>query len=358
MTDQSKPTERTLPTWPADIWPAVSFVMPVLNERDYLVDAVTSVLTQDYPGETELILALGPSTDGTTELAESLAAMEPRMRLVHNARTHIPSGLNLAIDAATSPVVIRVDAHSEIPQDYARVGVDTLRRTGAANCGGIMDATGRTDYQRAVAAAYNSPFGLGGGAYHGDGEEGPCESAYLGIFRREVLLEVGKYDEGVRRGEDWELNLRIREAGYRVWFTPDLRVTYWPRDSRKRLARQFWSTGVWRGALVRRLATRTPLRFFVAPALVVGLGASAAVGVAESVRPFRGPATLLRAAHLAPVAYAGFLGLAAARAEGSARQRLRFADVIATMHVTWGAGFLNGLIRGGGTTVDRSRAGR
>lgn len=63
-----------LPTWPEGTWPAVSFVMPVLNERPYLADAVAAVLGQDYPGETELVLALGPSTDGTTELAEDLAA--------------------------------------------------------------------------------------------------------------------------------------------------------------------------------------------------------------------------------------------------------------------------------------------
>lgn len=349
---------RKLPTWREGQWPAVSFVMPVLNERVHLHDAVGSVLDQEYAGETELILSLGPSTDGTTELAERIAAAEPRVRLVHNPRSHIPSALNIAIAAARNPVVIRVDAHSEIPEDYARIGVDTLRRTGAANCGGIMAATGRGAYQQAVARAYNSPLGLGGGAYHGRGPEGPCESAYLGIFRREVLTEVGGYDESVRRGEDWELNLRIREAGHIVWFTPQLRVTYWPRDTRERLARQFWSTGVWRGALVRNLAARTPLRFFAAPALVAGLGASAAIAAAEGVRRFRGPAKLLRLAHAAPVAYAGFLGVAAGRLEGTPRERARFAEVIATMHVSWGAGFLAGLLRGGGQTVDTSRAGK
>ncbi|MDO5499199.1 MAG: glycosyltransferase family 2 protein [Propionibacteriaceae bacterium] len=349
---------RALPTWPEGTWPAVSFVMPVLDERPYLRDAVSSVLDQEYEGETELILSLGPSTDGTTELAQRIAGEDPRVRLVHNPRAHIPSGLNIAIAAARNPVVIRVDAHSEIPEDYARIGVETLRRTGAANCGGVMDATGRTTYQQAVARAYNSPLGLGGGAYHGSGAEGPCESAYLGIFRREVLTEVGGYDDSVRRGEDWELNLRIREAGHLVWFTPKLRVTYWPRDTRGRLARQFWSTGVWRGALVRNVAMRTPLRFFAAPALVAGLGVSAAVAAVEGVRRFRGPAKLLRLAHATPLAYAAFLALAVRRSEGTPRDRTRFAEVIATMHVSWGAGFLVGLTRGGGDTVDRSRTFR
>jgi succinoglycan biosynthesis protein ExoA len=344
-----------LETWPADTWPAVSYVMPVLNERDYLSDAVASVLAQDYPGQTEVVLALGPSTDGTTGLAAQLAERDSRIRLVANPGQDIPKGLNTAIAAARHPVVIRVDAHSELPADYTRIGVETLRTTGAANCGGLMAAAGRSPYQQEVARAYNSPFGLGGGAYHGGTEAGPCESAYLGIFRREVLAEVGGYDETVRRGEDWELNLRIREAGYLVWFTPELRVTYWPRDTRERLARQMWSTGVWRGDLARNLAGRTPLRYFVAPALVAGLGASAAVLAVEAIRPLRGSGRLLRLIHLAPLAYTGFLGLVAACGEGGPVQRARYAEVIATMHVSWGAGFLAGVARGGGSTIDTSR---
>lgn len=346
----------TLATWAKGTWPAVSFVMPVLNERAYLRDAVTSVLGQDYPGETELVLSLGPSTDGTDESAAELAAADRRLRLVRNPDSHIPAALNLAISAANNPVVIRVDAHSEIPADYARIGVETLRATGAANCGGVMAAAGRGAYQQAVARAYNSPLGLGGGAYHGSGIAGPCESAYLGIFRREVLTEVGGYDESVRRGEDWELNLRIRDRGYLVWFTPELRVTYWPRDTPERLARQFWSTGVWRGALVRNLAAKTPPRFFAAPALVAGLGSSALVALAESVRPLRGRARVARLAHVVPLAYAGFLAVAAMRADGSWPQKARFAEVVATMHLSWGSGFLAGVLRGGGQTVDTSRA--
>ncbi len=128
---------------------------------------------------------------------------------------------------------------------------------------------GGRPFQRAVARAYNSPVGLGGGAYHGGAEEGEAESAYLGVLRRAVLDEVGLFDETIRRGEDWELNLRIRRAGYRVWFDPSLSVTYWPRESWTRLIRQFSATGRWRGELVRRYGRGNSLRFFAPPALVV-----------------------------------------------------------------------------------------
>ena len=145
-----------------------------------------------------------------------------------------------------------------------------------------MRADGRTPFQRAVARAYNSPVGLGGGAYHGGAEEGEAESAYLGVLRRAVLDEVGLFDETIRRGEDWELNLRIRRAGYRVWFDPSLSVTYWPRESWTRLIRQFSATGRWRGELVRRYGRGNSLRFFAPPALVVTIALGIVVGVLQA----------------------------------------------------------------------------
>ncbi|MBN9179039.1 MAG: glycosyltransferase, partial [Microbacterium sp.] len=243
---------------------------------------------QDVPGPTELVLALGPSTDGTTELARRLAANDPRIVLVDNPGADIPLGLNLAISASRLPTVLRVDAHSELSPGYARRALSTLARTRAANVGGVMRADGRSPFQRAVARAYNSPIGLGGGAYHGGTQEGPAESAYLGVMRRDVLEEVGLFDESIRRGEDWELNLRIRRAGYRVWFDPELAVTYWPRESWTRLARQFRATGAWRGELVRRYGRRNSVRFFAPPALVVVIAAAVLIAVLQATHVLHG----------------------------------------------------------------------
>ena len=125
--------------------------MPVLNERDYLRRAVETVLAQDVPGPTELILALGPSTDGTSELARELAREDERIVLIDNPAADIPIGLNLAIGAGRYPTVVRVDAHSELDPSYARSALATLERVRAANVGGVMRADGRTPFQRAVA---------------------------------------------------------------------------------------------------------------------------------------------------------------------------------------------------------------
>ncbi|MFE6734226.1 glycosyltransferase family 2 protein [Microbacterium sp. NPDC057650] len=333
--------------------------MPVLNERAYLEHAVASVLSQDVDGPTELVLALGPSGDGTTELAHRLAASDDRIRVVDNPAADIPIGLNLAIRASRYPTVIRVDAHSELSPGYAHRAMQTLERTGAANVGGVMRAEGRTPFQKAVARLYNSPVGLGGGAYHGSTHEGEAESAYLGVMRRSVLDEVGGFDETIRRGEDWELNLRIRQAGHLVWFDPQLAVTYWPRESWWRLARQFRATGAWRGELVRRYGRRNGLRFFAPPALVVLLAVAIVIGVLQLTGVLAGVGSLVASLVYLPLIAYALLVIAVAFAPGGRgiRERLWTLAVLPTMHIAWGAGFIAGLLRGAHDTVDASRLG-
>lgn len=337
--------------------PAVSYVMPVLNEEGFLEAAVRTILAQDYPGEKEIVLALGPSRDRTDEIAERLAAEDPRVRLVANPERDIPAGLNRAIAASRNPVIVRVDAHSELTPDYTRRGIATLRDSGAADVGGIMRAAGRSPVQRAIARGYNSPFGLGGGAYHGDGEPGPAESAYLGIFRRDALEAVGGYDPAILRGEDWELSLRLRRAGYGVWFDPSLQVTYWPRASFGDLAKQFFATGTWRAVLVRKYGRANPWRFFAPGTLVIALAVSA-VGLLLlllRVLPWASWWLLLLAPAVLYLLGIGYATLRIPEQRGIG-DRLRTAATLVTMHLSWGTGFLRGILFGGGRVVDRSRA--
>ena len=247
----------------------VSFVMPVLNEQDYLAIAVESVLSQKTPGKAQLVLALGPSADETNKIAESLAKKYKNLILVENPTGSTATGLNLAIEKSSYETVIRVDAHSELSDNYAANAVKILNTTGAANVGGMMIAKGRTALQKAVAFGYNSRFGLGGGSFHVGGNPGPADTVYLGCFRKSIITELGLYEAKWVRGQDWELNLRIRQAGHTVWFDPDLKVGYYPRDSIFALGKQFYSTGVWRGSLTKQNPMESSLRYWIPPLLVI-----------------------------------------------------------------------------------------
>jgi succinoglycan biosynthesis protein ExoA len=340
-----------------DELPGVSYVMPVLNEADYVESAVASILAQDYPAQSEVVLALGPSTDETNAIVARMQRADPRIETVDNPGTDIPIGLNLAIKASRYPVIVRVDAHTELPAGYTRQAVTTLVDKGAANVGGIMVAVGRPGLQAAVARAYNSRLGLGGGAYHSaDEPPGEAESAYLGVMRSDALAEIGYFDETLRRGEDWELNHRLREAGHLVWLDPSLRVNYWPRSTWPALVRQFYATGVWRGELVRRLHRRNSPRFFAPPVLVVATGAAVVLAPAAAAIGTGWLTAVAAGVAAGPAAYLTLLGAVAVGSGGSLADRARLCGVLATMHYAWGAGFLVGTLRGARDAVDTSRA--
>jgi hypothetical protein len=321
--------------------------MPVLNEATHVRAAVESLLAQDYQGPFEVTLALGPSIDGTTELVEEMAAVDARIRVVANEIGSTPAGLNIAIRASHYAVVIRVDAHSVLPPDYARIAVETLERTGADNAGGIMDARGISSFERAVARAYGTRIGLGGTPHHVGGAEGSADTVYLGCFRTESIINVGLFDEGVKRGQDWDLNRRLREAGGLVWFTPKLRVLYRPRPNLAQLARQMLSTGLWRGELARRYPAANGIRYFVPPAMVLGVAIGLLLGVGGIVQLALGEAPWLLLGLIVPAGYLLIVVVATltvARPDGF-RAAVNFLVVLPCIHFCWGVGFVLGYLK-------------
>lgn len=297
--------------------------MPVLNEQDYLEAAVSAVMQQQTPGKKELILALGPSTDATNKIATELQKLHPEIVLVENPTGLTSAGLNLAIMASKYEVIIRVDAHSELSENYATRAVKTLNKSGAANVGGMMVAKGKTSFQKAVAFGYNSRYGLGGGSFHVGGKEGPADTVYLGCFRKSVIQELGLYSTKWVRGQDWELNLRIRQAGHTVWFDPELKVGYYPRQSLSALATQFFKTGVWRGGLTRENPLESSFRYWIPPLLVVA-------------SLFLVPLWI----YLGAVAVVSF-----AISDLEQRSKIWLLAVLPTMHLCWGVGFWFGLVQ-------------
>lgn len=322
-------------------------MMPVLNEVTHVRDAVLSLLDQDYDGPFEVTLALGPSIDGTTELVEEMAAFDSRIRIVENEIGSTPAGLNAAILASEYPVVIRVDAHSVLPPEYARIAVETLNRTGADNVGGIMDAQGNSPFEKAVARAYGTRIGLGGTPLHVGGPEGIAETVYLGCFRRDTLVSVGLFNEEIKRGQDWELNRRLRETGGSVWFTPKLRVIYRPRPSLARLTRQMLSTGLWRGELARRFPADNGIRYFVPPAMVLAVTVGILLAIGGVVQLALGVSPWLLLGLAAPAGYLLIVlvaTIAVARPDGF-RSALWFLVVLPCIHFCWGVGFVLGYLK-------------
>lgn len=324
-------------------WPGVSVVMPVLNEEQHLGAAVAGVLAQEYAGELEVVLAVGPSRDRTRAIADAIAAEDPRVTVVDNPARRTPHALNLAIAAARHDVIVRVDGHGMLADGYVRRAVELLEETGAANVGGVMDAQGSTPFEEAVAAAYTTKLGLGGSAFHlAESQAGPAETVFLGVFRREALRAVGGFDETMHRAQDWELNHRLLVSGRLIWFSPELRVTYRPRSSVRALARQMYDTGKWRREVIRRYPDTANVRYLAPPVATLAIAVGTATGLVGSLTGSR-----LRLGWAAPGGYAAVVlgGSAVTSRSMSDAARVRLPLVLAVTHLSWGAGFLVGLRR-------------
>lgn len=309
--------------------PSISVILPVLNEEAHLEDAVHSILSQDYQGKIEVILAVGPSHDRTLEIAQSISNRESRVVLVDNPSGRTAAGLNLALNKSHSPVVVRVDGHAQIPNDYLKLIVEILNKTGAVNVGGVMAAVGTTSFERAVAGAMRSPLGVGASRFHTGGEAGVVDTVYLGAFRRAALVAIGGFDERFTRAQDWELNFRLREKGGIVYFDPRLHVTYRPRSTVRALAKQYFEYGRWRRVVSRRHSGTINYRYLAPPFALVGFSLSVIAGFFLPILFI--PASI----------YLLFVLAASVRIASSIREYFLLLAVIPTMHFAWGAGFIS-----------------
>ena len=283
-----------------------------------------SAWPEHYPGRLRIVLGVGPSDDGTEALAARLADESDDVVVVPNPSGRTPSALNAAIRASQAPVIVRVDGHSRLSVGYVERAVAVLRDTGAGNVGGRQVPTPETDLEAAVAAATTSWMGTGGASYRTGTTPGPTDTVYLGVFDRAAIESVGLFDEHLIRNQDYELNIRLRNAGHTVWLDPLLWVGYRPRGTWTGLARQYFEYGRWKAEVLRMHPSSLRLREFVPP---VAEGA-VVVGEIAGLR--------WREALAAPALYA--IALLSA-----SRGRPRIARALATIHGTWAAGLVVGL---------------
>jgi GT2 family glycosyltransferase len=226
--------------------------------------------------------------------------------------------------------VVRIDGHSEIENDYISKAVATLRRTSAVNVGGVMAAEGVTNFEKAVARAMRSPIGVGAAKFHTGGSEGATDTVYLGVFRRSAIEAIGGYDEEFVRAQDWEMNFRLREKGGVIWFNPDLKVTYRPRNSVRKLAKQYFEYGRWRRMVSRTHKGTINFRYLAPPVNLVINFLSIFLGALLSPFFLIPSATYV----LAILLSAAYIGM-------SWGERIRLPIVLITMHFSWGFGFIS-----------------
>ena len=322
----------------------VTVVIPALNEESFLGQCLDSVRAQDYR-ELQIVVVDGGSTDATVGVIRAHMEEDDRIELVHNHRPNIPSSLNLALDRARGRWLVRVDAHSTVDASYVRTAVGRLREGSWAGVGGRKHGVGRTSAGRAIAAAMSSRFGVGNSTYHYGTSLQEVDHLPFGAYSVEVVRRANGWNDHLEANEDFEFDYRLRQAGMRLLFDPDIVIHWQCRQSIRDLYRQYYRYGRGKVGVARLHPGSMRLRHIAPPAFV-------AYATAGALLNLRRPARWL--AMVAPYALAlAVASIRTGRQLNSLSDRGRVPLAFLAMHVGWGAGFWSGVteavVQSGGT---------
>jgi succinoglycan biosynthesis protein ExoA len=328
----------------------MSLVIPCRNEKRHIRELLDSLRVQDLEPdwEVEILVADGMSDDGTRDVLRQYAEATPNVHVIDNPGRIVSTGLNAAILAASGDIIIRLDAHTIYARDYVRECVMTLQQTGADNVGGPWVAQGKGWIGRAIAAAFRSPFGSGGGKAHDPHYEGEVDTVYLGCWPRNVFERAGLFDSNLVRNQDDEFNFRLRRIGGRVWQSPRIKSCYTPRASLSALFRQYMQYGFWKVAVIRKHRALASWRHIV-PAVFVSsilmslllIGLTALLGAHTATKVVS--LALAGELFLYTVACLAYLVPIARSIEPGTLILMPF--VFGAYHVAYGIGFLAGMLR-------------
>ncbi|MCI0439956.1 MAG: glycosyltransferase family 2 protein [Chloroflexi bacterium] len=320
--------------------PLVTVVMPVRNEERFIAECLNSVIANDYPRDRlEVLVVDGMSADATREIVEGLARDNSFIRLLHNPARIVPAALNKGIREAWGEVIVRMDGHTVYASDYIRQCVEALQRSGAASVGGVQRAVGTGYLSKAISLAVTTPFGIGDAQYRFAERETWVDTVFLGTWRKSTLEAVGGFNEGWAANEDYELNYRIRKhTGKGILLSPSIRCYYHVRSTLKGLAKQYFRYGFWKVRTLREHPESLRWRQLAPPAFV------AALAISLGLIPLAGWLSAV-----IPSLYLAEVLIVSTRLALRNGLRYLFAlpVVFPTVHVSWGAGFLYGLLRWG-----------
>ena len=325
----------------ADNFPFISVVMPVRNEATFIARSLDAVLAQDYPSERmEVIVVDGMSTDRTREIVQSFQERDPRIKLIDNRGRIVPVGLNLAIGQARGEVIVRVDGHCELANNYIRRCVEHLVNDDVDGVGGPLTTIGETPLARVIASAMSSFFGVGGAAFRTKPNKTMLtDTVAFPAYKRSVLECAGPFDEELVRNQDDEYNYRLRKMGAKILLAADVRCRYYSRSSLSSLWRQYFQYGYWKVRVLQKHSGQMQPRQFVPPLFVA---ACLATLLLLPMFPVAGDLLgLVVGSYAIANITASMLSLRTNRSTLLPLVPIAFA----TLHLAYGLGFLTGLVR-------------
>lgn len=250
----------------------ISVILPIRNEQKYIAKCLRSIISQDYINERyEVLVVDGMSTDSTRTIVKQFQKRYKNIKLLDNPAKITPVGLNIGICHAKGNIIIRVDGHATLGENYLSQCVRFLESSSADCVGGPIESMSDTTVGKAIALAMSSFFGVGNARFRTSGKEGYVDTLAFGAYRKEVFKKIGLFGENLVGCEDDEFNYRLRKNGGRIFLTPEIKSYYYPREKLKDLWVQYFRYGLAKVRVVQKYLRIMQLRQFVPPVFVLAL---------------------------------------------------------------------------------------
>lgn len=240
----------------------ITVICPTYNEENY-IDKVLEFFVKAIPKEKELLIIDGGSSDNTIKIVKQWSELNDNIHLLENPDQYVPYALNIGIKSSNGDPVIRLDSHSKYDDNYFEKIIETFNTTGADIVGGAMNAIGESNFQKAVAFATRTKFGVGDSKIHQESYRGESDHVYLGAWRRKLFDEIGYFDERLKRNQDDEFHYRARSSGKKIYLNPDIKSYYYPRNSISRLIKQYFQYGLFKPMVLRKIRSEIKVRHLI-----------------------------------------------------------------------------------------------
>lgn len=321
--------------------PRVSIVIPMLNEAEAIARCVRSILDQSYPVELiEIIVVDGMSRDGSRDRVAELAKEHANIKLYDNPQRRTPIALNIGARNAQGNVVIILGAHTQIHRDFVRLNIQYMNELDVKCVGGTQLNVGETFLQRAIGLAMGSFFGIPSAPYRFLPKKRFVDTVVYASYRKELFEEIGYFDEELHISEDAEFNWRIRKAGYRIFYTPEIISYYYPRKTLGRLFKQFFNYGILRVNVIKKHQDAVKAIHLLPPLFILAI-------IILALASFHLPVFRLLLGILA-VLYALYIcwgSIYTSVKNKTGKYLFVLPLVFLTMHISWGLGFWTGLAK-------------
>jgi glycosyltransferase involved in cell wall biosynthesis len=334
----------------------ITIILPIRNEAAYIERCLGAILTQDYPGQMEVLIVDGISTDDTRAIIRRVDAQHAtlrqtqdklfRVQILDNPGKIVPIGMNIAFCQAKGDIIVRVDGHCIIAPDYVRKCVKHIQADGMDGVGGPMETIGETALAQLIAIGMSSPFGVGNSAFRTlSGKSMLADTVPFPAYTRAMIERAGLYDEELVRNQDDEYNYRIRELGGKILLAADVQSTYFSRASLQGLWKQYYQYGFWKVRVLQKHPRQMSIRQFVPPLFVLALILSVVLSFSSVFRPL---------SLVVPILYL-FANLAASILTAFRTNKSNQSPItnyylllpftFAILHISYGLGFLAGLMK-------------